>query len=123
MLCTMIGAILLSINIQVGLNMHLYDDIEDASSSFLGSTSSCSCRFDLLFPIRELFILQLHLNQSYQVSPHLGANGLVFCELLLFVMLAPLISGTKALCIGKHGYAHLGINLSISIACILLILI
>ena len=27
MLCTLIGAIILSINIQVGLNMHLYDDI------------------------------------------------------------------------------------------------
>ena len=40
MLCTMIGAIILSINIQVGLNMHLYDDIGDASSSLRGSTSS-----------------------------------------------------------------------------------
>ena len=27
MLCTLIGAIILSINIQVGLNIHLYDDI------------------------------------------------------------------------------------------------
>ena len=26
-LCTLIGAIILSINIQVGLNMHLYDEI------------------------------------------------------------------------------------------------
>ena len=33
MLCTLIGAIILFINIQVGLNMHLYDDIGDASSS------------------------------------------------------------------------------------------
>ena len=40
MLCTLIGAIILSINIQVGLNMHLYDDIGDASSSLRGSTSS-----------------------------------------------------------------------------------
>ena len=40
MLCTLIGAIILSINIQVGLNMHLYDDIGDASSSVRGSTSS-----------------------------------------------------------------------------------
>ena len=31
---------LLSINIQVGLNMHLYDDIGDASLSLRGSTSS-----------------------------------------------------------------------------------
>ena len=42
MLCTLIGAIILSINIQVGLNMHLYDDIGDASSSLRGSTSSFS---------------------------------------------------------------------------------
>ena len=34
------GAIILSINIHVGLNMHLYDDIGDASSSLWGSTSS-----------------------------------------------------------------------------------
>ena len=40
MLCTLIGAIILSIIIQVGLNMHLYDDIGDASSSLRGSTSS-----------------------------------------------------------------------------------
>ena len=40
----MIGAIILSINIQVGLNMHLYDGIEDASSSFRGLISS----FELL---------------------------------------------------------------------------
>ena len=38
-----IGAIIswfLSINVQVGLNMHLYDNIGDASSSLWGSTSS-----------------------------------------------------------------------------------
>ena len=40
MLCTLIGAIILSINIQVGLNMRLCDDIGDASSSLRGSTSS-----------------------------------------------------------------------------------
>ena len=40
MLYTLIGAIILSINIQVGLNMHLYDDIGDASSSLRGYTSS-----------------------------------------------------------------------------------
>ena len=40
MLCTLVGAIILSINIQVGLNMPPYDDIEDASSSLRGSTSS-----------------------------------------------------------------------------------
>ena len=40
MLCTLIGAIILSINIQEGLNMHLYDGIGDASSSLRESTSS-----------------------------------------------------------------------------------
>ena len=40
MLCTMIGAIILSKSIHVGLNMHLYDDIGDASSSLRASTSS-----------------------------------------------------------------------------------
>ena len=40
MLCTLIGAIILSINIQVGLNMHLYDDIGDASPSLRGLISS-----------------------------------------------------------------------------------
>ena len=33
--------------IQLGLNMHLYDDIGDASSSLLGSTSS----FDIQSPV------------------------------------------------------------------------
>ena len=32
MLCTLIGAIILSINIQGGLNMHRYEDIGNASS-------------------------------------------------------------------------------------------
>ena len=36
MLCTLIVAIILSINIHVGLDMHLYDDIGDASSSLRG---------------------------------------------------------------------------------------
>ena len=40
MLCTLIGAIILFINIHVGLNMQLYDDIGDASSSLRGSTST-----------------------------------------------------------------------------------
>ena len=40
MLCTLIGAIILSINIQVGLDMDLHDDNGDASSSLRGSTSS-----------------------------------------------------------------------------------
>ena len=33
------------INFQVGLNMHLYVDIGDASSSLWGSTSSIYCPF------------------------------------------------------------------------------
>ena len=41
------NAIILSINIQVGLNMHLYDDIGDASSSLWGSTSSLLVEFVL----------------------------------------------------------------------------
>ena len=45
MLCTLIGAIILSINIQVGLDMHLYDDIGDASSSLRWSTSSWDSLF------------------------------------------------------------------------------
>ena len=74
MLCTLIGAIMLSINIQVGLNMHLYDDIGDASSSLRGSTSSLTsillekkfyystfwcpwCLNDLLFQTRDLCLL------------------------------------------------------------------
>ena len=40
MLCTLIGAIILSINIRVGVNMHLYDDIGDASPSLRGLTTS-----------------------------------------------------------------------------------
>ena len=48
MLCTLIGAIILSINIQVGLNMHLYDDIGDASLSLRGSTSSLKSLLYLL---------------------------------------------------------------------------
>ena len=40
MLCTLIGAIILFINIQVGLNMHLHDDIGNASPFLRGTTSS-----------------------------------------------------------------------------------
>ena len=49
MLYTLIAAIILSINIQVGLNMHLYDDIGDASSSHWESTSTLSLCADLLY--------------------------------------------------------------------------
>ena len=48
MLCTLIGAIILSMNIQVGLNMHLYDNFGDASSSLRGSTSIFLDNFNLL---------------------------------------------------------------------------
>ena len=57
MLYTLIGAIILSINIQVGLNMHLYDDIRDASSSFRGYTSSLvlSLKGNLNILLNKLF--------------------------------------------------------------------
>ena len=42
------------INIQVGLNMHLYVDIGDASSSLWGSASSYF-----------LFLITVHLNKKY----------------------------------------------------------
>ena len=47
MLCTLIGAIILSLNIQVVLNMHQYDDIGDVSLSLRGSTSG--------FELNQLF--------------------------------------------------------------------
>ena len=57
MLCTLIGAIILSINIQVGLNMHPYDDIGDALSSLRGSTSSFYLFFKaLLSPFLPRFV-------------------------------------------------------------------
>ena len=75
MLCTLIGAIILSINIQVGLNMHLYDDIRGASSSLRGSTSSylflcCSQSYLCIF---YLFLTAPWPNFCYfaQVFPHL----------------------------------------------------
>ena len=49
MLCTLIGTIILYINIQVGLNMRLYDDIGNSSSSLQGSTSSLQNKYDLTF--------------------------------------------------------------------------
>ena len=39
-----------SINVQVGLNMHLYVDIGDASSSLWGSISSSLCVFCFIGP-------------------------------------------------------------------------
>ena len=48
MLCTLIGAIILFINIHVGLDMHLYDDIGDASSSLRESTSSLIVNFTII---------------------------------------------------------------------------
>ena len=61
MLSTLIGAIILFINIQVGLDMHLYDDIGDASSSLRGSTSSLFLFFcaymSTFFIIAILFLL------------------------------------------------------------------
>ena len=60
MLCTLIGAIILSINMQVVLNMHLYDDIGDASSSLRGSTSSFFVGLPF-FPSASVFPVSLPL--------------------------------------------------------------
>ena len=59
MLCILIGAIILSINIQEGLNMHLYDDIGDASSSLRGSTFSFSNKINGTPKVLYLPILKL----------------------------------------------------------------
>ena len=65
MLCTLISAIILSINIQVGLNMHPYDDIGDASSSLRGSTSSvklnCKHFFSAFFFFLTYFLKYPHV--------------------------------------------------------------
>ena len=45
MLCTLIGAIILSINTQVGLNMHLYDDIGMHRRPFEGRHLVYYCNF------------------------------------------------------------------------------
>ena len=52
MLWILIGAIILSLNIQVGLNMHPCDEIGDASSSLRGSTSSFDFEIEIM-PISE----------------------------------------------------------------------
>ena len=62
MLCTLIGAIILSINIQVGLNMHLCDDIGDASSSLRGSTSSLTIYLNVFFCLKIYFDIISCLN-------------------------------------------------------------
>ena len=66
MLCTMIGAIILSINIQVGLNMYPYDFIGDASSSLWGSTSSLKFEKMLCHKIEEVLSFDL----SYNTLPY-----------------------------------------------------
>ena len=73
MLCTLIGAIILSINIQVGLNMHLYDDIGDASSSLRGLTSS----FPLYLCIHSL-CMKLQYVSITHCSYHYCTNILVY---------------------------------------------
>ena len=72
MLCTLIGAIILSINIQVGLNMHQYDHIGDASSSLRGSTSSslpCGYQneqYELIFSfVNTRLFYTLHIEEGY----------------------------------------------------------
>ena len=64
MLCTLIGAVILSINIQVGLNMHPYDDIEDASSSLRGLTSSFFIMVFLLFQITQKILEGLYSSKK-----------------------------------------------------------
>ena len=48
MLCILIGAIILSLNTQVGLNMHPNDEIGDTSSSLRGSTSSFDFEIEIV---------------------------------------------------------------------------
>ena len=67
MLCTLIGAIILFINIQVGLDMHLYDDIGDASSSLRGSTSSFKIE---ILAIQDEFVLLGHKGLKKFVNFH-----------------------------------------------------
>ena len=67
MLCTLIGAIILSINIQVGLNMHLYDDIGEASSSLRGPTSS----WNMLSYLLEYIIIFSGICYIYYMSSYL----------------------------------------------------
>ena len=74
MLCTLIGAIILSINIHVGLNMHPYDDIGDASSSLRGSTSS----FILVSSINAL-LCKYYFN-LIRISYNLDTETGVLCK-------------------------------------------
>ena len=53
MLCTLTGAIIVSINILVGLSMYLYDDIGDVSSSLRGSTFIFFFSKNLFFQARS----------------------------------------------------------------------
>ena len=70
MLCTLIGVIILSINIQVGLNMHLYNDIGDASASLRGSTSGIFFFFLLYLTttlkIRHFCCLSIYCIMRYE---------------------------------------------------------
>ena len=80
MLCTLIGAIILSINIQVGLNMHLYDDIGDASLFLWGSTSSfasdgtkqCMCILAtiLFISLYKIIIKSLYNDLAHKIKMH-----------------------------------------------------
>ena len=89
MLCTLIGAIILSINI---LNIHLYDYIGDASSSLRGSTSSHSyalyisqiIEFLVINSPKDFFLYdntskmeQLHLISFWHLVPKLAANSIL----------------------------------------------
>ena len=92
MLCTLIGAIILSIIIQVGLNMH-----RDASSSLRGSTSSLE-KWILLLEINILFVLlcivcefldlklillKINISQKIWTQVHFLIKNFYFIKLML----------------------------------------
>ena len=73
MLCTLIGAIILSINIHVGLDMHLYDDIGDASSSLRGSTSSFiyfSVKNEQMLNFFDVFYIYIYIYIYNVITSH-----------------------------------------------------
>ena len=76
MLCTLIGAIIQFINIHEGLDMHLYDDIGDASSSLRGWTSSLISNIDF----SELFLVNLLVLKSASFMTSLSLHLKFFTQ-------------------------------------------
>ena len=93
MLCTLIiiGAIMLSKNIQVGLNMHLYDDIGDASSYVRGSTSSLINESVMNSTLLFAVFCTLNLIIESVTNDILLFNESVIHDILLFAVFALLI--------------------------------